>query len=107
MDTLMFCKLLNMDKAGFDKRIAKAKQFSPYRASIFEKQISDTVYARFQEHLYEYSGFYVQKRTIRNYPDSIAAQFLGYVNEVTERDLERSNGFYRPNRKNKRLNSSN
>jgi len=96
MDTLSFCELLDIDKAEFEKRIDKARKFSPYRASIFAKQISDTTYARFQEHLYEYRGFYVQKRTIRSYPDSIAAQFLGYVNEVNERDIERSKGFYRP-----------
>src|SRR5690606_5819872 len=65
-------------------------------ASIFEKQLSAETYARLQEHLYEFRGFYVQNRTVRNYPDSIAAQFLGYINEVTEKDIERSNGFYRP-----------
>src|SRR5690606_22463826 len=96
IDTLALCELLNIDKEGFDARFNKAKQFSPYRASIFEKQISDEMYARLQERLYEFRGFYAQKRTIRNYPDSLAAQFLGYINEVTDRDIERSDGFYRP-----------
>jgi penicillin-binding protein 2 len=54
------------------------------------------LYARLQERLYEFRGFYTQKRTVRNYPDSLAAQFLGYINEVTERDIKRSEGFYRP-----------
>lgn len=96
MDTTLFCELVGIDKEGFDKRFLKAKNYSPYKASIFEKQLSAETYARLQEHLYEFRGFYVQNRTVRNYPDSIAAQFLGYINEVTEKDIERSNGFYRP-----------
>lgn len=96
IDTLALCELLNIDKDGFDARFNKAKQFSPYRASIFEKQISDEMYARLQERLYEFRGFYTQKRTVRYYPDSLAAQFLGYINEVTEADIKRSDGFYRP-----------
>src|SRR5690606_5517746 len=96
MDTTLFCELVGIDKEGFDKRFLKAKNYSPYKASIFEKQLSAETYARLQEHLYEFRGFYVQNRTVRNYPDSIAAQFLGYINEVTEKDIERSNGFYKP-----------
>jgi penicillin-binding protein 2 len=96
IDTTLFCQLINIDKEGFINRFTKARNYSPYKASIFEKQLSAETYARLQEHLYKFRGFYVQNRTVRNYPDSIAAQFLGYINEVTDRDIERSNGFYRP-----------
>src|SRR5690554_749351 len=96
IDTALFCQLINIDKEGFINRFTKARNYSPYKASIFEKQLSAETYARLQEHLYKFRGFYVQNRTVRNYPDSIAAQFLGYINEVTDRDIERSNGFYRP-----------
>src|SRR5690606_9066652 len=74
----------------------KAREHSPYRASIFEKQLSSATYAQLQEHLYKFRGFYVQNRTVRSYPDSIAPQLLGFIQEVNERDIERSNGFYRP-----------
>lgn len=95
-DTLEFCRLIGIDKKGFDRRFKKAKSYSPYRASIFEKQLSARTYAAFQEKLYEFQGFFVQNRTVRRYPDSLASQFLGYINEVTPRDIERSDGFYRP-----------
>ena len=96
IDTLQLCELIGIDKEDFDKRMKKAKAHSPFRASIFLKQMSSTTYAKLQEQLYNFRGFYTQNRTVRNYPDSIAAQFLGYVQEVQERDIERSNGFYRP-----------
>jgi len=95
-DTLALCQLIGIDKEGFDKRFQKATNYSPYRASIFEKQLSAQTYARLQEKLFQFRGFYVQNRTVRSYPDSIAAQFLGYINEVTERDIERSKHFYSP-----------
>jgi len=96
IDTLLLCDLLSIERADFDERMKKARAHSPYRASQFMKQISSSVYATLQEHLYKFRGFYVQNRTVRNYPDSIAAQFLGYIQEVNEKDIERSNGFYRP-----------
>lgn len=96
IDTALLCELIGIDKAGFDKRMKAARDHSPYKASQFEKQIPATAYAKLQEHLYQFRGFYVQNRTVRSYPDSIAAQFLGYIQEVNDRDIERSNGFYRP-----------
>ncbi|HEX8376487.1 MAG TPA: penicillin-binding protein 2 [Pedobacter sp.] len=94
-DTLEFCSLIGIDKAGFDKRFKKAVRYSRYTSSIFEKQLSALTYAAFQEKLYEFPGFYVLNRSVRHYPDSIAGQFLGYIGEVNERDIERSGGFYR------------
>lgn len=96
IDTLLLCNLLNIDTADFNTRMKKAKAHSPYRASQFMKQVSSITFAKFQEHLYKFRGFYYQNRTVRSYPDSIAAQFLGYIQEVNERDIEKSDGFYRP-----------
>lgn len=93
-DTLEFCKLIGIDKAGFDRRFKKAKSYSPYKASIFEKQLSVVVYATFQERLSDFAGFFVQNRTVRRYPDSIGAHFLGYIGEVNENVIKNSHGFY-------------
>ncbi|MBC8052083.1 MAG: penicillin-binding protein 2 [Sphingobacteriaceae bacterium] len=94
-DTLEFCGLIGINKEDFDKKFKKAIKYSRYTSSIFEKQLSALTYAAFQEKLYEYPGFYVVNRSVRYYPDSIAAQFLGYIGEVSERDIEKSVGFYR------------
>ena len=93
-DTLEFCRLLSIDKEGFKSRFKKAKNYSPYKASIFEKQLSAAAYASLQEKLYEFPGFFEQKRTVRSYPDSIASQFLGYIGEVTDNTISKSEGYY-------------
>lgn len=95
IDTLLLCQLLDIDKTEFDKRIQKAREHSPYRASPFEKMLDVQTFAVFQEHLDKFTGFQAQARTIRHYPDSIAAHFLGYIQEVRDQDIEKSNGFYR------------
>ncbi len=93
-DTVEFCNDLAIDRAGFDKRLKNARSQSLYRASVFEKQMSAETYAKFQEKLYLYPGFDVVERYARYYPDSIAAQFLGYIGEVTDKEIEKSEGFY-------------
>ncbi len=93
-DTLEFCNLIGIQKSEFDKQFKKAKKYSLYRASILEKQLSAQTSAALQERLFEYAGFYVQNRSVRFYPDSSAAQFLGYIGEVSDRDIEKSGGFY-------------
>lgn len=93
-DTLQFCKLLQIDKKGFEQRWEKAKHYSYFRASVFEKQLSARLYNSFQEHLFEFPGFFVQPRSVRTYPDSVAAHFLGYIGEANDKMIEKSNGYY-------------
>ncbi|MCA5004689.1 penicillin-binding protein 2 [Sphingobacterium bovistauri] len=95
IDTLLLCKLIGIDKENFIKRMKKARDHSPFRASIFEKLIPKETFAVLQEHMDKFNGFYTIDRNIRSYPDSIAAQFLGYIQEVNDKDIERSKGFYR------------
>ena len=93
-DTLGFCNLIGIGKPEFDFQFKKAKRYSLFRASIFEKQLSATTSAAMQERLFEYPGFYVQNRSVRFYPDSTAAQFLGYIGEVNDKEIEKSGNFY-------------
>ena len=94
-DTLEFCKLLGIDKAEFDKRLAKARKYSPNLESPFEKQLSPQLYASLQERLSEFPGFRVGPHPIRSYPDSVAAHFLGYIGEVNDNMIAKSGGYYR------------
>lgn len=94
-DTLALCRLININKEEFLEKLKKARNYSVYKASLFEKQLSDTLYASLQEALYRFPGFFVQNRTVRSYPHAVAAHVLGYVDEVTEADIKRSGNFYR------------
>ena len=94
IDTLEFCRLINIDKRVYIDKLAKAKAYSYYKSSVFEKQFSAQDYARIQEKLYKFPGFYVQKRTLRYYPKKIAAHLLGYVGEVDEKTTA-GNAYYK------------
>ncbi len=93
-DTLDFCNTLKIEKSEFIERMTKINEYSIYKASIFEKTISSNMFAVLQEKLYKYHGFYVQKRTIRKYPESSAGHLLGYIGEVGDRDIE-NDGYYK------------
>ncbi|RAJ28557.1 penicillin-binding protein 2 [Pedobacter cryoconitis] len=95
-DTLALCRIIGIDMAGFHKRFNKARNQSKYQRSVFEKQLSVQTYAALQERLSRFIGFETQNRTVRHYPDSVAGQFFGYVKEVSDKDIEESDGYYRP-----------
>jgi penicillin-binding protein 2 len=98
MDTLKFCSLLGIDKASFEEWLNKDfrhdKRYSKIKPYVFMSKISPDIYARFQESLYEFPGFFVQVRNIRSYPVNNAAHVLGYITEVTEDDIKKSGGQY-------------
>ena len=93
IDTNAFCALLDITKDDFIERMNKAKEYSFYKPSIFEKEISAIEFASIQEKLFAYDGFFIQTRTLRKYSDSIAAHVLGYIGEVTPKTLEKDS-FY-------------
>ena len=58
-------------------------------------QLSDKDFSVFQEKMFRFPGFYVQKRSIRQYQQSIAAHVLGDVAEVSPADIEEDD-YYQP-----------
>ncbi len=93
LDTIEFCYLLKIDKPYFLKKVVKAKRYSKRLPSTFISNISKDDYAYIQEKLYKYKGFYIQKRSIREYPLKIASNVVGYISEVTE-NLIKKNSHY-------------
>ena len=89
IDTTELCDILNISKKQFDEKLKVAKRYSRYKPSIFLKQISAETYAVLQEKIYKYSGFFVQTRTLRKYPQKIAAHILGYVSEVNDKIIKK------------------
>ncbi|MFP4064844.1 MAG: penicillin-binding protein 2 [Bacteroidales bacterium] len=95
IDTLEFCKLLGIDVATFESRMLQARQYSRFRPSVFERQISKTSFASFQEKLFRYPGFFVQPRTLRKYTYPIATHTFGYVGEAGPNVIN-NDPYYRP-----------
>ncbi|MCX2679967.1 penicillin-binding protein 2 [Galbibacter sp. EGI 63066] len=93
LDTLEFCNLLNITKEDFIKKYNKAYRYSPRLPSVFVPQLSKREYAMLQEKMRKYEGFYIQKRSLRHYMTDVGANFLGYISEVNERDLQ-NNTYY-------------
>ncbi|MDB5005096.1 MAG: mrdA [Mucilaginibacter sp.] len=94
IDTLEFCKLIGITKEEFVTKIEKAVKYSRNLESPFDKQLSPQLYASLQERMSEFSGFKVVPHPIRTYPDSTAAQFLGFIGEASENVIAKSGGYY-------------
>ena len=94
LDTMELANLLDLTIEQIRDRLQKARTYSLFASSIFEKQISKETYGFIEEKLYKFPGFYVQPRTLRYYPTPIAAHTLGYIGEVNE-DILKKNSYYR------------
>jgi len=90
LDTLEFCGLIGLDKETFIQKLKKARVYSPRLPSVLVPQLSKEDYAKLQEKMRHYMGFYIQKRSLRYYDTKSAANALGYISEVNERDLEQN-----------------
>ncbi|GAP43930.1 penicillin-binding protein 2 [Lentimicrobium saccharophilum] len=89
IDTLEFCRLLEITPEGFVQRMKKARDYSRFKPSLFEKQISKETYGYLEEKMYRFPGFFVQPRTLRKYPEPMGAHLLGYVGEVNQSIIDK------------------
>ena len=93
-DTIAFCEILEIDKEQFESRIKeisnkrKNRGFSRYTPQVFMSQLTKSDVAPLQESLYRFHGVALRKRTLRDYTYKAAAQALGSVGEVNQRDLD-------------------
>lgn len=99
-DTLGLCKILNISKEEFIKKWADMRDprlnpgYSAYTPQKLISQLSPEEYGRLEEKLYLFPGFFIQKRTIRQYNYAAGANILGNIREVSASDLERDH-YYR------------
>lgn len=95
IDTAEFCSLLGVPDTVFAEKMARAKKYSWYKPSVFLSQISKKEYGFIQDQMYKFPGFYVQSRSLRKYPKPLAAHTLGYIGEVSEKEIE-NDPYYKP-----------
>lgn len=90
LDTLEFSKLLKLSKEELTVRLNKARVYSPRLPSPIIPQLTKEEYAYLSEKMFKYDGFYIQKRSLRDYQVDHSANVLGYIREVDERILNKN-----------------
>ena len=90
IDTTEFCQLLNITKTYFIEKMAKAKIYSPRLPSVFLPQLNKLEYAAFQEKIRKFEGFYIQKRSLRDYQISAGANVFGSITQVSEKEVAKN-----------------
>lgn len=89
-DTTTLCTILNIDSAEFHKRIIAAIiKNKSYRASVFEPMLSNEKMAKLNENLYKLApGYFMQERSVRDYPYDAGGNIFGYLGEVDSNILK-------------------
>ena len=101
LDTTEFCRAIGITREFFIQRMDEIKDrnknpgYSRFTQQLFMSQLSDREYSVFREKMFRFPGFYVQKRSIRQYQYPYAAHVLGDVGEVSEADIEKDS-YYQP-----------
>ena len=101
LDTLDLCEALNITREDFDHRMETIKDrsknpgYSRFTQQLFMSQLSEADFSVFQEKMFRFQGFYIQRRTIRQYRYPFAAHVLGDVAEVSPADIEEDD-YYQP-----------
>lgn len=99
-DTVALCEALDISKETLLERWADMKDirknpgYSAYTQQKLISHLSQEDYGRLQEKLYLFPGFFIQKRTVREYAYPAGANVLGNIREVSAADIEKD-GYYR------------
>lgn len=100
-DTLDFCNAVGITRDDLVKRLTdlrdkrKNPSYSTYSPQRLLTHLTAEDYGRLQEKLYRFPGFYIQKRILREYNYKAAANVLGNIREVSQKDIDKDM-YYRP-----------
>jgi len=94
-DKVALCNEIMLDTIEFNKRLKKATKYNPREASVIYKNLPFHLYTRLQEIIYQFPAFYIETKIDRRYNINGAAHLLGYMGEVTEKQLALDN-YYKP-----------
>lgn len=87
-DTLRFCRVLGIERREFDSLMNLASVYSLNKPSVFLRQLSKEDFASIQDVMVDYSGFQFVKSSLRTYTAPTLANTLGYVSEITKKQLD-------------------
>lgn len=90
-DSAKFCTVFEISREELRKKfkvMKSRKEYSPYKPTLFMDQLSDIDFARVQDQMDEFPGFYIQVRTSRAYSSPALANALGYISEINKNQLD-------------------
>lgn len=88
IDTLRFCRLFSISPDEFRLKMKVAKAYSYVKPSPILQKLTTEEFARIQDNLVEFPGFYINARTARGYPHQSLAHALGYIGEINPEQLK-------------------
>jgi penicillin-binding protein 2 len=94
-DSAKFMKVFRLSPEELRKKFKEMKarkEYSRFKPTLFIDQLSNEDFARVQDQLDEFPGFYIQARTTRAYTSPSLANALGYVSEISKDKLEKDGG---------------
>jgi penicillin-binding protein 2 len=92
LDSAKFCEVFDMTLPQLRKQFKELRakrEYSPIKPTIFIKQLSNLDFARIQDRIDEFEGFYIKPRSTRAYTTKAMANQLGYVSEISKAQLSR------------------
>lgn len=87
-DTLKLCNALGIERWEFDSLMNAAKTYSRVKPSLFLRQLSKEEFAQIQDIMVDYPGFEFERSSVRTYTTASMANALGYVSEISKKQLE-------------------
>ena len=88
-DTLELSEILGISKNNLINKIKDAYSYSRKIPSIIKSQITREENALIQEKIWKYNGFYLVKKSTRDYIYPVASNVIGYIGEVSPNELEK------------------
>ncbi len=92
LDSAKFCEVFSMTLPELRqkfKELRARREYSPVKPTVFLKQLSNLDFAKIQDRIDEFKGFYIKPRSTRAYTTKAMANQLGYVSEITREQLAR------------------
>ena len=92
LDSAKFCEVFDLTLPELRqkfKELRARREYSAVKPTVFLKQLSNLDFAKIQDRIDEFKGFYIKPRSTRAYTTKAMANQLGYVSEISKGQLER------------------
>lgn len=90
LDSARFCEVFDMTLPELRqkfKELRARREYSAVKPTVFIKQLSNFDFAKIQDRIDEFEGFYIKPRSTRAYTTKAMANQLGYVSEISKEQL--------------------